>query len=57
MFLDFKVIAKNNFSGITGINHEKYNHYSSVKEGAFCHGNSMDIEKADLLVLNSCIFI
>jgi len=57
VFLDFKVIAKNNFSGITGINHEKYNHYSSVKEGAFCHGNSMDIEKADLLVLNSCIFI
>ena len=43
-FLDFKVISKNNFSGITGITHEKYNHHSSVKEGEFCHGNSMDIE-------------
>ena len=44
MFLDFKVIAKNNFSGITGIYHEKYNHFSCVKEGSFCHGNSMAIE-------------
>lgn len=43
-FLDLKVIAKNNFSGITGINHEKYNHFSCIKDGEFCHGNSLDIE-------------
>lgn len=45
MFLDFKVIAKNNFSGITSITHKKFDHYSSVKEGLFQHGNSLNIEK------------
>lgn len=43
-FLDVKVIAKNNFSGITGIIKERYNHVTTIKKGQFCHGNSMDIE-------------
>ena len=47
MFLDFKVIAKNNFSGITSISHKKFDHYSSIKEGLFQHGNSLEIEKID----------
>lgn len=46
-FLDVKVIAKNNFSGITGIQRERYNHYSCIKKGQFCHGSSMDIENSD----------
>lgn len=47
VFLDFKVIAKNNFSGITSITHKKFDHYSSIKEGLFRHGNSLQIEKID----------
>ncbi|MGJ8760365.1 MAG: hypothetical protein ACSHXA_07445 [Polaribacter sp.] len=43
-YFDLKVIAKNNFSGITSINHEKFNHFSCVKNGEYCHGNSMTIE-------------
>ena len=43
-YFDLKVIAKNNFSGITSINHEKFNHYSCIKSGEYCHGNSMQIE-------------
>jgi len=46
-YFDLKVIAKNNFSGITSINHEKFNHHSCVKKGEFCHGNSMQIENGD----------
>lgn len=46
-YFDLKVIAKNNFSGITSINHEKFNHYSCVKKGEYCHGNSMSIENGD----------
>jgi hypothetical protein len=46
-YFDLKVIAKNNFSGITSINHEKFNHYSCVKFGEYCHGNSMQIENGD----------
>ncbi len=41
---DLKVIAKNNFSGITSINHEKFNHFSCIKNGEYCHGNSLQIE-------------
>tara|TARA_R110002096_G_C14661308_1_gene728009 strand:+ start:12315 stop:12902 length:588 start_codon:yes stop_codon:yes gene_type:complete len=44
-FYDLKVIAKNNFSGITSIMHKKFSHSkSSIKDGEFCHGNSLDIE-------------
>lgn len=44
-FYDLKVIAKNNFSGITSITHKKFSHSkSSIKEGEFCHGNSLEIE-------------
>lgn len=45
-YFDLKVIAKNNFSGITSINHEKYSHSSCIKKGSFCHGNSMEIENS-----------
>ena len=44
---DLKVIAKNNFSGITSITHEKFNHHSCIKKGEYCHGNSLDIENCD----------
>lgn len=44
---DLKVIAKNNFSGITSITHEKFNHYSCIKKGVYCHGNSLAIESCD----------
>ena len=44
---DLKVIAKNNFSGITSITHEKFNHISCIKKGEYCHGNSLDIENCD----------
>jgi hypothetical protein len=44
---DLKVIAKNNFSGITSITHEKFNHHSCIKKGEYCHGNSLDIENGD----------
>lgn len=46
-FLNLKVIAKNNFSGITSINHQTYNHTSCIKTGEFCHGNSLKIENGD----------
>lgn len=44
---DLKVIAKNNFSGITSITHEKFNHYSCIKKGIYSHGNSLDIVDCD----------
>jgi len=43
-YFDLKVIAKNNFSGITSITHQKFDHSSCIKNGEFCHGNSFDIE-------------
>ncbi|WP_405565591.1 hypothetical protein [Polaribacter sp. Asnod6-C07] len=46
-YFDLKVIAKNNFSGITSIAHEKFNHYACIKPGGYCHGNSMEIESHD----------
>ena len=46
-YFDLKVIAKNNFSGITSISHEKFSHYSCIKAGVFCHGNSMEIESSN----------
>lgn len=46
-YFDLKVVAKNNFSGITSINHEKFSHYSSVKKGEYCHGNSFNIENGE----------
>jgi hypothetical protein len=44
---DLKVIAKNNFSGITSITHKKFNHYSCIKKGVFSHGNSLEIVKCE----------
>ena len=44
-FFDLKVIAKNNFSGITSIIHQKFNHITSIKQGEYCHGNSLEIKK------------
>lgn len=44
IFLDLKVIAKNNFSGITSIIHQKYDHSSCVTNGYFKHGKELDIE-------------
>jgi len=46
VYLDFKVIAKNNFSGITSINHQKYQHSSCIEEGVFEHGNTLNIRKS-----------
>jgi len=43
VYFDLKVISKNNFSGITSINHEKFSHPSCVKKGVFSHGNSVEI--------------
>lgn len=43
VYLDFKVIAKNNFSGITSINHQKYQHSSCIETGVFEHGNTLKI--------------
>jgi hypothetical protein len=44
IFFDFKVIAKNNFSGITSINHKKFNHFSDIIKGKFHHGDTMKIK-------------
>jgi hypothetical protein len=46
-YFDLKVIAKNNFSGITSIVHEKFNHPSCIKNGEYCHGNSVEIENCE----------
>lgn len=42
-YLEFKVVAKNNFSGITSIVVEPYRHKSSVVKGEYYYGNSFRI--------------
>lgn len=44
-FLEFKVLAKNNFSGLSRITIEKFHHPTCVYEGEFEHGDSVKISK------------
>ncbi len=44
IFFDFKVISKNNFSGITSISHQKYHHFSDIVNGKYLHGNTLKIK-------------
>ena len=47
VYYDLKVISKNNFSGITSINHEKFSDPSCIEKGKFEHGNTTTIKNND----------